>query len=212
MQFFVFISLLTWLARGTNMDGLPRGILIRRQLPDNYTESTIEWNLPVTEGGSNYTFYGTVQEVFAKINEIRVQQGLEPHPDPLSTSTEVTYLTDSSSLSRRVYTNTICNVGLSAAAPTERIEEGIIYLENIKGTCTNGPGPGNCGRISCSYNSAIYWCNDNPYPFTQDCSRFAAYAAEAEGTCSYNTSKGAYVRGQAFDSASFNVMVGYDKC
>jgi len=24
----------------------------------------------------------------------------------------------------------------------------------------NGPGPGACGRVSCSWNSAIYWCND----------------------------------------------------
>ncbi|QPH00797.1 hypothetical protein C2857_004778 [Epichloe festucae Fl1] len=25
----------------------------------------------------------------------------------------------------------------------------------------NGPGPGNCGRVACTFNTAIWWCNDN---------------------------------------------------
>lgn len=40
------------------------------------------------------------------------------------------------------------------------IWQGIDYLESVPGTPGNGPGPGNCGRVSCSYSSAIYWCND----------------------------------------------------
>lgn len=40
------------------------------------------------------------------------------------------------------------------------ISDGVIYLRGVKGKPKNGPGPGNCGRVSCSYNSAIYWCND----------------------------------------------------
>jgi hypothetical protein len=34
------------------------------------------------------------------------------------------------------------------------------YLKGLSGEPSNGPGPGNCGRVSCSYGSAIYWCND----------------------------------------------------
>jgi hypothetical protein len=34
------------------------------------------------------------------------------------------------------------------------------YLRRVQGRPRNGPRPGNCGRVSCSYKSAIWWCND----------------------------------------------------
>ncbi|KAL2854258.1 hypothetical protein BJY01DRAFT_232004 [Aspergillus pseudoustus] len=54
-----------------------------------------------------------------------------------------------------------------AAAITRRIREGITYLRSVSGRPTNGPGPGNCGRVSCPYNSAIWWCNDGRLPWGQ---------------------------------------------
>jgi len=44
------------------------------------------------------------------------------------------------------------------------IQDGINYLRRLSGRPSNGPGPGACGRVSCSYNSAIYWCNDVSAP------------------------------------------------
>lgn len=41
------------------------------------------------------------------------------------------------------------------------IQKGIIHLRTVNGRPSNGPGPNNCGRVSCSDNSAIWWCNDN---------------------------------------------------
>lgn len=46
------------------------------------------------------------------------------------------------------------------SASTWSINEGIDYLRGIQGMPTNGPGPGNCGRVSCEEKSAIWWCND----------------------------------------------------
>jgi hypothetical protein len=40
------------------------------------------------------------------------------------------------------------------------ILDGVRYLRQVQGRPRNGPGPGNCGRVSCSYKSAIWWCND----------------------------------------------------
>lgn len=40
------------------------------------------------------------------------------------------------------------------------IVNGIQYLRSLNGRPTNGPGPGNCGRVSCAYDNAIWWCND----------------------------------------------------
>ncbi|KAH6664639.1 hypothetical protein B0J14DRAFT_661226 [Halenospora varia] len=48
-------------------------------------------------------------------------------------------------------------------AQTYYIDDGINYLSHFHGRCDIGPGPGNCGRISCSYSSGIYLCNDNDY-------------------------------------------------
>jgi hypothetical protein len=40
------------------------------------------------------------------------------------------------------------------------IKEGITYLNGVTGQPRSGPGPGLCGRVSCSYKAAIWWCND----------------------------------------------------
>ena len=42
----------------------------------------------------------------------------------------------------------------------KRIREGIAYLRRVRGLPTLGPGHGKCTRVSCSYESAIWWCND----------------------------------------------------
>lgn len=45
-------------------------------------------------------------------------------------------------------------------ADRDEIRKGIDYLYKVNGRPKNGPGPGNCGRVSCSNNAAIWWCND----------------------------------------------------
>jgi hypothetical protein len=44
-------------------------------------------------------------------------------------------------------------------AGVETIYEGIDYLNGI-GAPGVDPGPRVCARVSCSYNAAIFWCND----------------------------------------------------
>jgi hypothetical protein len=36
----------------------------------------------------------------------------------------------------------------------------IPYLRHVPGKPSNGPGPMNCGRISCSLDTGIFWCNN----------------------------------------------------
>ena len=40
------------------------------------------------------------------------------------------------------------------------ISQGVDYLSDLPGKPSNGPGPGECGRVSCSWSAAIWWCND----------------------------------------------------
>ena len=46
------------------------------------------------------------------------------------------------------------------AANADRIYQGVMYLAHVGGVPEAGAGPNLCGRVSCSWDSAIYWCND----------------------------------------------------
>lgn len=58
-----------------------------------------------------------------------------------------------------IATDRFCNIG-GGRASSYRIKQGIEYLGTVPGSPGQGPGPGSCGRVSCSYGAAIYWCND----------------------------------------------------
>ncbi|CCC11053.1 hypothetical protein SMACR_03760 [Sordaria macrospora] len=66
----------------------------------------------------------------------------------------------------------------------KRIEQGIITLAGIidgkpKNQPFSGDGPyANCGRVSCSYGAAIYWCNMNNYELELDSYKQIADAAK----------------------------------
>ena len=95
---------------------------------------------------------GTIQEVHSEL--------LRQNPD-----WDTHYLTnitkESPSLNKRAFdvSGYFC-YGRWSPCSSYRIGEGIDYLRGVKGLPTNGPGPGNCARVSCSWSSAIYWCND----------------------------------------------------
>ncbi|KAF8866954.1 hypothetical protein BDZ45DRAFT_734991 [Acephala macrosclerotiorum] len=59
-----------------------------------------------------------------------------------------------------------------------RIEKGIQYLQQFNGVCNTGPGFTNCVRISCSWDSAIFLCNDNPYLISENCAYIASFAQD----------------------------------
>jgi hypothetical protein len=80
--------------------------------------------------------------------------------------------------------NILCTVPWEIEyASVYHINEGIAYLRKIEGNCTNGPGPANCSRVSCSYSSGIWFCNDNPYPTSVPCSTFGDMAYEIVQKC-----------------------------
>ncbi|KAK0735737.1 hypothetical protein B0T21DRAFT_442542 [Apiosordaria backusii] len=54
-----------------------------------------------------------------------------------------------------------CNVKVDDTCEQSIVYYGAAYLLGMDGNAKNGPGPENCGRVSCSYNAAIIWCNNN---------------------------------------------------
>ncbi|KAG8422833.1 hypothetical protein J3459_010014 [Metarhizium acridum] len=109
------------------------------------------------------------------------------------------------------WSQVICGTGALGWHPCKvrRIEEGIEYLRGLAGVPRNGPGPETCGRVSCSYQAAIWWCNnalgswddvaDSAQLMVWKCSTGRGYADK-------------YMTGQAFSTDNWNVIVRQDEC
>lgn len=122
----------------------------------------ISWAVQMP-AGDTIVLNGTIQDVYSQVTDLDLAYGTELE-EAAKAATRTNGATDSnessdSSLEKR--DSTICDVAsLGGLANEGRVEEGIAYLRTIPGYPTNGPGPGNCGQVSCSYNAAILWCND----------------------------------------------------
>ncbi|EFQ25080.1 uncharacterized protein GLRG_00224 [Colletotrichum graminicola M1.001] len=89
---------------------------------------------------------------------------------------------------------------------------GIHYLKTVKGRPRGDPGPGNCGRVSCGYSSAIWFCNDNTHHITID--SFAQIAEMVEAIGYHCTTRWRrWYSGQAFHPTdNWNVYIHRDSC
>lgn len=129
-----------WSVQELTSQGIPMGYEL---LPMIYTG-------PVTPGGPNHTFEGTVEQI---VDQIRLQ-GLDAtifnDVDDLDSRVGV------SSLEGREVTDVVCG-GPYDEAKLTYITQGINYLKKLHGDCGLPPGPGDqkCGRISCSYDAGI---------------------------------------------------------
>lgn len=110
----------------------------------------LSWQIEVSPGQVE-VLNGTVEEVIAQavaINPAFKLPGRVPTPARAAKPR---------SLYRRAQVKFCNNFG---SARVSAIAEGADRLHGLSGAPTLGPGPGQCSRVSCSYNSAIYWCND----------------------------------------------------
>jgi len=122
-----------------------------------YTIVPQSWEIEVSPGVIK-TFNGTVQEMVAQAVAINPAFKL-----PAISSRAVTSPSKNSRsmpLARREVK--FCNN--FGPAKVDAILEGVQYLHRLGGIPTLPPGPGTCSRISCSYDSAIFWCNDVSSP------------------------------------------------
>lgn len=111
--------------------------------------------------------------------------------------------------------HTECNDARYKAAKADTIIDGITHLNKkaMKGATCKAKKQ-SCSRVSCSYNSAIFLCNENDFSIAPECKLVADYAFKVIQDCKYPLPpKGLYVNGQHFnESGSWNVVVRHDKC
>ncbi|KAF7179670.1 hypothetical protein CNMCM7691_008719 [Aspergillus felis] len=175
-----------------------------------YNTVDIEWEVQVTAGGPTVNVTGTIEEVYAHLKTL--------NPDFETEFPPVAH--DAIEARGAAYTiSGLSCQGRWAGCSWGRIQDGIRYLNGVPGRPSNGPGPGNCGRVSCSYNSAIWWCNDPPggegglqnnYQYTLNSFYDIASGANYIGqNCLIGTDT---TSGQVFYTDSWNVIVRADSC
>ncbi|KAK0670980.1 hypothetical protein QBC41DRAFT_387218 [Cercophora samala] len=125
-----------------------------------YSLFEVEWQLPIdpkNPDGKLVTVTGTIQEAVAKMDAAY----------PGWNATFVSTLTPVKPGSRldAAYERDhyICNPndGHDYASPSV-IYEGIKYLRGLTSDAPQN-APNSCGRVSCSHNSGIWWCNTNNF-------------------------------------------------
>ncbi|KAI1121438.1 hypothetical protein F5Y10DRAFT_288466 [Nemania abortiva] len=188
---------------------VPRGVLsmgehLSQGLRSGFQESSITWTGNIEENGESMSFTGPdLQHIESQIRALKPDfswsAATEPEPESQDPSADGDIL---------------CDLSWNPSfASVFHIRQGISYLHKIHGNCTNGPGPGNCSRVSCSYSSGIWFCNDNPHPTSVPCSAFGDRAWDIIQKCySYGDFPTDSVHGQAFDTADWNVIVAGADC
>lgn len=122
-----------------------------------YSVEVLQWEVPVSLDGQMATLNGTVQQIYQQLLKIHPEYAAEIGIKKGFTSS----LTDtrrSLGASEVQDTWTVC--GHFDPARASAIWEGIDYLYTIDSKPGSKPGPRMCGQVSCSYDSAIWWCND----------------------------------------------------
>lgn len=123
-----------------------------------YEVEVLQWEVPVSRDGRTAVLNGTVQQVYQQLLEINPNYEAEfgtveeIHAPALAQTDRPSKALDKQ--------DTWSDCGRFDPARADPIWAGIDHLNHVSGTPWSGPGPRACSQVSCSYNSAIWWCND----------------------------------------------------
>ncbi|PYI14289.1 hypothetical protein BO86DRAFT_99954 [Aspergillus japonicus CBS 114.51] len=179
--------------------------LVTTRVPKGYTVVPMTYRGVITEGGDEVELSGTIEDVHQQIKRLNPDFNVTQSLEAREADAEVHRI-----LQKRNKSNLLCDIegDHSETATYTWITKGIQYLLALDGVCKVGAGPGTCARISCSYDSGIYLCNDNAWEIEPKCSYLATYAEDIMTQC-YD---GMYINGQEFDTDNYNVIVAGDLC
>ncbi|KAF6814984.1 hypothetical protein CMUS01_12544 [Colletotrichum musicola] len=176
-----------------------------------------EWEVETAPGGPVVTVSGTVQQAIAELEKINPNFKTDFNITDVAEA-DVPVPEVAGSLQKRTDfkgSKVICNNFGRAASYTAYLD-GINYLRGVSGKPYAPAGPGACGRVSCSDNTAIWWCNDDRAPKT-----LASFGSIADGAAYLSsfctglpeTWNGKYtIGGQVFHSTNWNVIVRRNSC
>ncbi|RYP74133.1 hypothetical protein DL771_003191 [Monosporascus sp. 5C6A] len=105
-----------------------------------------------------------------------------------------------------------CRVGGGGPVQREYLTEGVGYLAALGDGLRCSNLPKTCGRISCSWSSGIWWCNetdidqDNDHMVEYKCNLFAVYARDIHDSCWWDENHIRFAQGEDSDN-DFKIRV-----
>ncbi|KAL0936837.1 uncharacterized protein CTRU02_209053 [Colletotrichum truncatum] len=184
-----------------------------------------EWDVQAYPGGTKKAvpLNGTIQEVHAQLLQINpdYDSSFDRSLSGMARLSQITTDPEKHIIlhgdNEFVGANYTCGNNTWGHAITGQIEDGIQYLRKVVGKPKAHAGPQACGRVSCSFGSAIWWCNDNTSP--KELEDFSVIASGAhylriQKQCKlgYMFYHEYYMRGQVFHKDGWSVIVRGDKC
>ncbi|KAF4894973.1 hypothetical protein CGCF415_v012144 [Colletotrichum fructicola] len=170
-----------------------------------------EWEVRAHPSGDALRLNGTAEEVIQQIEKINPDFKRSFNIDDLPEQEE-DIKSPHELQSRAVTTFPLDRVICDNFEPAKSSEvmSAVRYLNDIGGRPKNGGGPANCGRVSCGYKVAVWWCNDGAQ--TRELSGFSSITAgiyAIQTMCQQTRPKFA---GQAFHPDDWNVIVRWEDC
>ncbi|KAH8666596.1 hypothetical protein BX600DRAFT_511517 [Xylariales sp. PMI_506] len=159
------------------------------------------WAGPAQPGEPNVTLTGSVEEISQKIHSIDATSKDEQDFDQVAFAP-----------SKRSKNGITCGVGGSGSVDLDYLNQGIAYLAGRPGLCIVNGGSGQCSRVSCAYNTAIWMCNNESSEQKLPCAEVATYVEDIRSECLMGNLKFLRVRGMETDSNGFYISVGADSC
>ncbi|KAH6617586.1 hypothetical protein F5144DRAFT_607077 [Chaetomium tenue] len=178
--------------------------------------SDLQWTVE-TSPGHNITFNGTIEALAAQLQQQQQTETTATKTVDTNTDPDADTDTDEASvITRRTVDFSGGNFFCGGPWPYAHMAaywEGLRYLHSITGEVRVPPGPRMCSRVSCSYDAAVWVCNDRT-----DELHLNAFADIADGVsyiigrCATNAWGTTQVAGQVFHPDHWNVIVRRDEC
>ncbi|KAL2075558.1 hypothetical protein VTL71DRAFT_501 [Oculimacula yallundae] len=235
MQFLTIILSIMLLAL-TAPTVLASPFSVQESIPEGYTLGQMGFHGEIA--GHEITYNGTIEEVVAYAETLYpgITKSLAARDDvPLSNIPEIA----STSIAGRSASNyrggpddkkgnrycgqnnkdcPSCGNKKWGYAGKTHVEEGIKYLNKVTAACSAGGRK--CVRISCSWHSAIFLCNDMEEVVEMPCNWTSTFAQDIidDVACSYPKGDGSgwyltQYSGQQFaQRAAYNVYLGQANC
>ncbi|ODA79175.1 hypothetical protein RJ55_04767 [Drechmeria coniospora] len=191
------LAALTLAAPGHGAPNMAGGFTGR--LPEGTEETPVVWDVQAFPDGPTLTLNGTVQSVHDQLRAINPNYEGDFDDHPLEKRTDWTGA------------GILCDRNLFGGTRPKGYAEAIRYLRRLRGRPRMGPGPRKCGRVSCSYLTAIWLCND-----TAEEKRLESWNSVVSGIEAIwnkcNPSQCCYRGGQIFHWTHWNIMMTSDSC
>ncbi|KAK7753976.1 hypothetical protein SLS62_004075 [Diatrype stigma] len=217
LAFFFTLFFAVLAVAGKSQGFIHRGV----ELPDGYTESEVIWTgfehflddsdkLPSANAKAltGLSFNGTVQSVMSQLETL----GYSTKKFNQTTFDEAEFNAtlsddDVTGVSKDRFHN--CDVGGDKDAKAEDIIDGGEYLVGLGDDVMCSNAPHTCGRISCSWDAAIWYCNDQDIYLPERCNRLGRLSWEGVRLCRHGW-RWRWVRGEIGElGLKYRVIFGH---